>query len=300
MLGSAIYPYFIQRCRLVRATDLHPQAEWLKLLDVRDRAAMEEAVMHLRPDLILHLAAETNLERCEVERDLAEDTNVMGSRIVAELAKRAGATLVYVSTAGVFDGEKEGFYTEDDEPAPRMVYGDTKLRGEQWVREICTKSYVVRAGWMVGGGPGLDKKFVRKVLAQIHDGADVIHAVNDKWGTPTYTHDFAMNLFLLLEREAYGTYHMVCSGSGTRYDVACEIVKICGRSDIHVNPVPSDFFAKEYFAFRPRSEMMTNLRLRELGIDRMRPWHVALRDYVESQYANLCQPAKRLVEYGRS
>jgi dTDP-4-dehydrorhamnose reductase len=295
MLGSAVVPYFRERCGEVLATDRDAREESLEPLDVRDARRVAERCRDFRPDLVLHLAAETDLEYCELNRRVAKQTNVDGTRIVAECAEAIGATLVYVSTAGVFDGEKEGAYTEDDEPRPQMVYGETKLAGEVWAREICDRTYVVRAGWMVGGGRSRDKKFVRKVLEQIDAGAERIHAVGDKWGTPTYTHDFAMNLFFLLRRGVYGTYHMVCEGSGTRYDVAREIVAICGRtSELEVIPVTSDFFAEEYFAFRPRSEMMINLRLKSLGIDLMRPWNVALRDYIRTEFPALCRNGLRL------
>jgi dTDP-4-dehydrorhamnose reductase len=166
-----------------------------------------------------------------------------------------------------------------------MVYGDTKYRGEQMVRAHCPRHFVVRAGWMVGGGPGKDHKFVSKILGQVFAGKKTLHVVNDLWGTPTYTYDFAMNLCELLETQAYGTYHMVCEGTGTRFDVACELLRACGRADIEVIPVSSDYFKEEYFAPRPRSEMMANANLEKLGINRMRPWRDALHEYVRTHYA---------------
>ena len=138
---------------------------------------------------------------------------------------------------------------------------------------------------MVGGGPGCDHKFVSKILDQLIGGRTVIHAVDDKWGTPTYTNDFARNLGQLLERDAFGTYHMVCEGAGTRYDVAREIVAISRRKGIEVRAVNSDFFATAYFVPRPRSEMMANGRLHAIGLNLMRPWQAALRDYIHNHYA---------------
>src|SRR5690606_12483547 len=165
----------------------------------RDRDRLAQVIDDLRPDLILHLAAETDLEFCETHPDIAEATNAVATRGVAELAERSGATLVYISTAGVFDGGKQDAYTEHDPANPIMVYGQTKYDGEEHVRAVCGRAYVVRAGWMVGGGRANDHKFVSKILMQLADGKQTIHAVDDKWGTPTYTHDFAMNLFALLE-----------------------------------------------------------------------------------------------------
>lgn len=291
MLGNAVYPYFVARCGQVRATDKRLAEPWLELLDVSDDAALRAAMAEFKPQLVLHLAAETDLEYCEDHPDVAEATNATATRSIAALTQQAGATLVYISTAGVFDGEKVGFYVEDDVARPLMVYGRTKLRGEEYVREVGGRYFVVRAGWMVGGGLSKDHKFVSKMLEQIAEGREVLHAVDDRWGTPTYTHDFANNLFTLLGTSHYGTYHMVCEGSGTRYDVACEIVTICNRSDIRVEAVSSEYFAADYFAPRPRSEMLVNENLNRLGLNQMRPWRAALRDYINREYPHLLADA---------
>lgn len=287
MLGNAVYPYFLKHCKSVLATDKEVKEPWLKALDVRDAAGVEAAFEQFQPDLVLHLAAETDLEFCEANPDVAIAVNATATRHIAELSRARGATLVYISTAGVFDGEKDGNYDDEDPPKPIMVYGQTKFDGENHVRAVNGAYYVVRAGWMVGGGPAKDHKFVSKILEQIGEGRTTLHAVDDRWGTPTYTHDFANNLFRLLDTEAYGTYHMVCSGSGTRHDVAREIVAICGRDDITVEAVGSEYFAALYFAPRPRSEMLTNTNLNRLGINLMRPWQVALREYIRAEYSHL-------------
>ncbi len=287
MLGNAVYPYFLKRCKTVVATDKKADEAWLSELDVRDSAAVLAAFDDLKPNLVLHLAAETDLEFCEAHPEVAAATNATATHHIAELCRRHNATLVYISTAGVFDGAKQENYTELDAPKPIMVYGQTKFDGENYVRACDGAYYVVRAGWMVGGGPTKDHKFVSKILEQIATGRRVLHAVEDRWGTPTYTHDFANNLFRLLDTKEYGTYHMVCGGSGTRHAVAQEIVAICGRDDIRVEPVGSEFFADEYFAPRPRSEMLVNANLNRLGVNLMRPWQVALREYVHVEYAQL-------------
>ena len=173
--------------------------------------------------------------------------------MVAELSAKHSADLVYISTGGVFDGIKGDYYTEDDTPNPIMVYGATKLGGEHEVRKIHPKSFIVRPGWMVGGGLRNDHKFVSFILKQLMSGARTINAVTDKSGTPTYTHDFALNLFALLDRKLYGTYHMVCKGRSTRLDVAKEIVRICGLDgEVEVHGVDSSFFAKEFWVRRPK------------------------------------------------
>ena len=291
MLGSAIYPYFERRCRAVFATDRYVTSPWIHELDVCDTQSLREAFHEVAPDFVLHLAAETNLEYCETHPIAAERTNSLATRTVARLARDHDCVMVYISTAGVFDGEKQGNYTEADEPRPIMVYGRTKLDGEHHVREIWPKHYIVRAGWMVGGGPGKDHKFVGRILGQILEGRRVIHAVSDRLGSPTYSRDFASNLFALLASQRYGTYHMVCEGQATRYEVAQEIVSICGRTDIEVMPVDSSFFAEEFFAPRPRSEMMENANLTAAGLNFMRPWRQSLCDYVIKTYGSRLRAA---------
>jgi dTDP-4-dehydrorhamnose reductase len=245
---------------------------------------MSRMFADLRPELVLHLAAETDLEYCETHADVARDTNALALRTVSQLCTRYGSTLIYISTAGVFDGRKEGFYTEADEPNPIMIYGRTKFEGEQEVRRHCDRAFVVRAGWMMGGGRTKEKKFVYKILQQIAQDRAEIFAVNDRWGTPTYTHDFAMNLFSLIDTRRYGTYHMVCEGMGTRFDVAREILRICRRDDIRLTAVGSDHFKEEYFVERPRSEMLINEQLSTIGLNRMSPWRAALRAYLENYF----------------
>lgn len=285
MLGNAVYPYFSARFKTILATDKDPNEPWIVSLDVRDTSRLQRVFDEWRPTIVLHLAACTDLEFCEVHPEEATQTNADATREVAKLAEQCRSTLVYISTAGVFDGSKEGYYTEQDEPNPIMHYGKTKYEGELHVARHCSRHFIVRAGWMVGGGAAKDHKFVHHVLGQIVSGAKLIRAVNDRWGTPTYTHDFALNLFRLLESRKYGTYHMVCEGSGTRYDVAKAILEICGHdSAIELIPVDSAYFADNFFAPRPVSEMMTNANLRALGICFMRPWREALEDYVSREF----------------
>lgn len=289
MLGSAVYPAFVDAGHEVRATDLAPRPVGelsMQRLDVREADAVRAAVGEMRPDLILHLAAETDLETCERDPAAAYRTNTVGTQHVSAAARDAGAVLVYISTAGVFDGTKtSGPYTEFDGARPINVYGDTKFQGEGIVRTLVPTSFVVRAGWMIGGGDR-DHKFVAKVLHQLRDGRRTIHAVTDKLGTPTYTKDFAANLLALVATDGWGLYHMACLGEGSRFDVAVELLRLIGRDDVEVVGVSSDYFAEAYPAPRPRSEMMRNLMLELRGLDRMRPWQVALRSYLETSGLN--------------
>lgn len=282
MLGSAVYPFFSVRYNDVLATDRDVNEKWLFNLDVRDKPHLESIFREFRPDLVLHLAAETDLEYCETNPDIAEATNCLSTLDIAKLSEQHGATLAYISTAGVFDGTKNDFYVETDKPNPIMVYGRTKYEGELHVLNHCSKAFVVRAGWMMGGGEAKEKKFIYKMLRQIGENKKELFAVNDLWGTPTCAYNFAQNLHALIETKQYGIYHMVCDGSGTRYDVAHEILSICGIDDVALTPVGSDYFSAEYFVVRPPSERLTNAGLDRIGRNLMRPWQDALKDYIEA------------------
>ncbi|HEY3383827.1 MAG TPA: SDR family oxidoreductase [Vicinamibacterales bacterium] len=289
MLGSAMYPAFVRAGHEVVATDLEPRpVDGLEMgtLDVRDAAAVRKLVDVVRPALVLHLAAETDLEACERDPDHAYRTNTLGTEFVALACRARGTPLVYISTAGVFDGTKDGAYTELDRANPINVYGRSKYEGELVAMRLMPESYVVRAGWMIGGGDR-DHKFVHKIGEQLRAGATTIHAVEDKLGTPTYTRDFAANLLELVETGFYGRYHMACRGEGSRYDVALEIVRHSGRSDVHVVAVDSAHFSETYSAPRPRSEIMRNYMLDLHGLNRMRAWQVALREYLDESAVGL-------------
>jgi dTDP-4-dehydrorhamnose reductase len=282
MLGSAVYPAFVDAGHSVLATDLVPRplpTLPMTHLDVRNYDDVKKTILKRAPQIILHLAAETDLELCETDRDHAYLTNAVGTQNVALVADLCDIPLVYISTAGVFDGTKEGPYDEFDRPNPINAYGGSKYEGERFVERL-RRHYIVRAGWMIGGYER-DHKFVAKVLDQLASGATTLHAVTDKLGTPTYTKDFANNLLALIETPLYGLYHMTCEGGGTRYDVATEIVAALGRNDVEVLPATSEMFS-EYFAPRPQSEMMRNYMLELRGLNQMRPWRDALRAYLSS------------------
>lgn len=294
MLGSALIPALLDAGHQVVATDIELTSPrpWgvtgprLGYLDVRNSQEVQSAVEVLRPDLIAHLAAETDLELCESDPDHAYLTNTVATKHVALACQARDIPMVYISTAGVFDGEKEGPYDEFDTPAPINLYGASKYQGELVVRSLVTKHFIVRAGWMVGGGQK-DHKFVARIVNQLSDGATTLHAVADKFGTPTYAPDFSRCLTELIASGSYGLYHLACEGEGTRYDVAAEILHTLGRDDVELVAVGSDHFAEEFWAPRPPSEMMRNRVLDLQGMNRMRPWRLALQEYLLEAFADL-------------
>jgi dTDP-4-dehydrorhamnose reductase len=300
MLGSALVPALMKAGHDIVATDIDlsarhpwgPSGPELSHLDVREQGEVDAAFARHRPGFVAHLAAETDLEVCEAQSDHAVATNATATRVVATACAREDVALAYISTAGVFDGRKLEPYTEDDPPAPINAYGRTKLLGEDEVQARVPRSYVVRAGWMVGGG-AKDHKFVAKILAQLRAGSRVLHVVNDKYGTPTYAPDFAECFTRLVTTGHYGLYHLACEGAGTRFDVCAHILDVLGMTDeVELVPVPSEYFAETYFAVRPRSEMMRNTRLERLGLNNMRPWRDALAEYITTYFESMTPVAR--------
>jgi len=286
MLGEAVYGT-LGRTSEVAATDIVVNEPWLSYADVRDFHAVSKAIQSFKPDIIINLAALTDMEYCETQPDNAWLTNALGAENLALIAAQLDAVYVYICTAGIFDGRQES-YNDFDQPNPLSVYARSKYHGEVFTREHVPRHYVIRAGWMMGGGPAKDKKFINKIYKQLLTGQRELKVVTDKAGTPTYTWDFARGIIRLLESDLYGVYNQVCEGSATRYDVAVEFVRLLGLKDeVRITEVPSDFFQAEYFAPRPASEKLVNTKLSARGLNVMRDWRECLREYSSVFLAHL-------------
>lgn len=285
MLGEAFFEQF-RHSHDIKCTDIDVNEPWLSYLDFRDFEAYKKDVIEFRPDYLFHLGAFTDLEFCENHKPETYITNTLAVENAVYIANLLDIPILYISTAGIFDGKQQQ-YDDWDTPAPIGAYGRAKYFGERYVVENAHRYLVCRAGWMMGGGPQKDKKFVQKIMQQIRQGKKELHVVNDKDGTPTYTHDFAANVKLLLEKEYWGLYNMVCTGQTSRLEVAKEIVSILGlQNNIEIIEVTSRWFANEYFAERPACERLVNTKLNLRALNTMRPWQVALKEYIETYYSN--------------
>jgi dTDP-4-dehydrorhamnose reductase len=285
MLGEAFYMQF-RNDYVLKCTDKDVNEDWLDFLDFRDYEAYRNDVLAFSPDYLFHLGAYTDLEYCEMNVEDTYATNTMAVENAVYLANELNIPLLYISTAGIFDGNKD-LYDDWDQPNPLGVYARSKYMGERFVIEHAAKYLVCRAGWMMGAGPAKDKKFIQKLMKQIKEGAKEIFIVDDKDGTPTYTHDFAKNVKLLLEKEYWGLYNMVCGGQTSRYEVAVDLLKILHLdTKITLTPVHSDYFQHIYFANRPPNERLINKKLDLRNINIMRDWKTALKEYIDTYYQN--------------
>jgi dTDP-4-dehydrorhamnose reductase len=246
-------------------------------LDITNPKQVLSAIEKYKPEAILHLAAMTDVDQCERNPSGAYLVNSIGAYYVALAAKRCGAKMIYVSTAGIFDGEKNGSYAEEDIPNPQNYYGYSKFLGEVAVRGVLEDCLIIRTCWMMGGGPAKDKKFVAKIIAQLtKPETREINAVSDQIGSPTYAKDLVAAIKELVRQDAKGIYHLVGAGTASRFDVAKKIVELV-RSDVKVNPVPTSFFNLD--AKRTVNEVLSS------RVNLMRPWDEAVEDYIKLEWA---------------
>ena len=245
MLGEAFYKQF-KDDYILRCTDIDVNEDWLSFLDFRNYKKFKKDVFDFNPDYLFHLGAYTDLEFCELNPDKAFITNTISVYYAIKIANELNIPILYISTAGIFDGEKKS-YDEWDTPNPIGIYARTKYEGERFVIEYARQYLICRAGWMMGGGPEKDKKFIQKIMKQLKDEAKELFIVTDKDGTPTYTQDFARNVKLLIEKDLFGIYNMACSGQTSRFEIATELIKILGI-DIKINPVSSSYFQDIYIS----------------------------------------------------
>ena len=284
MLGEAFYKQFRDDYTL-KCTDKDVNESWLSFLDFRNFEAYKKDVKEFNPDYLFHLGAYTDLEFCELNSDETYNTNTIAVENAVYIANELNIPLLYISTAGIFDGKKE-LYDDWDVPNPLGVYARAKYMGERYVVENARRYLVCRAGWMMGAGPKKDKKFIQKLMRQLKEGKMELFIVDDKDGTPTFTHDFAKNVKALLQNEYWGLYNMVCGGQTSRYEVAKELLKILHLSDfVKLTPVGSEYFKETYFAERPPCERLMNRKLEIRNINLMRDWKVALEEYIATYYS---------------
>ena len=251
----------------------------LLLLDLPDGDVTDPAIIPIiadfAPDVVIHPAAYTDVEGAEREPDAAYRVNVWGTQNVALACQQAGAALLYVSTNEVFDGTAGVSYREWDRPSPISVYARSKAAGERVVQTLLHRFYIVRLAWLFAPG---GRNFVSKIIAAA-DQHGALRVVDDEFGNPTYAPDAAGAIARLIETDHYGIYHLTNAGFCSRYDFAREILRLAGRGDIPITPIPSSEW--ERISTPPRRALLANTAGAALGIT-LRPWQDALAAYFDA------------------
>ena len=249
--------------------------EWdIDEIDIQEEDSTVTQIENIRPDVVINLAAYTDVDGCESQEEKAFAVNAEGMRHVALGALRCHAKVVYLSTDYIFDGKKREPYLEDDPPHPLSVYGRSKLKGERYLRDIVEDAVVVRTQWLYGK---YGKNFVTSILRQGRE-KKVLSIVDDQVGSPTYTIDLSRAISVLIQRGLRGVFHVANSDRCTWYAFGQEILKLSGMGGVKVVPISSEELGRP--AIRPSYSVLSTEKLkRETGVS-LRPWAEALKEYL--------------------
>jgi dTDP-4-dehydrorhamnose reductase len=249
-------------------------------LDISDASAVRAAFEKVQPEAVVNCAAWTDVDDCEFDRERAIKVNAHGPEALANACRRANAVLITISTDYVFDGEKDGFYTQRDQPNPQSVYAVSKLEGERRAHTSWARTIVVRTGYIFGPG---GKNFLSTVIERGRRG-ERLAAIEDSFGTPTYARDLAERLYQLAELDLPGTYHVVNSGGGASFAEFSQAA--FAAAGIDPNLLTNVKFASlKRLAPRPRNSRLQCLLSPAVGLKPLPFWGDALRHFALTQAA---------------
>jgi dTDP-4-dehydrorhamnose reductase len=253
----------------------------LPAVDITNKDQTEELILRIRPDVIVHCAAYTDVDRAEDEQEKCYKVNVSATRNIAEACKMIDAKMVYISSDYVFDGSGEKPHLENDPTNPINYYGFSKEKGEDITRELIDKYFIVRTSWLFGNH---GNNFVKKML-ELAKTKNEIDVVYDQIGSPTYSSDLATTICEILQTAKYGVYHCVNEGYCSWYEFAKEIFNKA-KTNIIVNPIKSAAYPTK--AKRPLNSRLSKDMLEKNGFCRMQNWNKALDEYFrESNESNI-------------
>ena len=245
-----------------------------KTLDITDGDSVMDFILKSNPDIVINSAAYTDVDGCESNPDLAYNVNGEGVKNLALACREVDCPLVHISTDYVFNGQNDRPWVEDYEIGPISIYGKSKLEGEEHIKEILEKYFIVRTAWLYGVN---GRNFPRTMLelAQNHSEITVVY---DEVGTPTYTPDLAKGISELIETDYYGTYHLTNSGNCSWCEFARYIFEVADV-DVNVIPVTASEFARP--APRPSYSVLENRNWVENGFEPLRNYKEAIKEYIE-------------------
>ncbi|MGQ9508299.1 MAG: dTDP-4-dehydrorhamnose reductase [Thermodesulfobacteriota bacterium] len=243
-------------------------------IDIRKEKETIEKIEALCPRVVVNVAAYTDVDGCEQNRNEAFAVNAEGMRYIALGAKLCGAKVVYLSTDYVFDGKKTTPYLEEDSPHPLNIYGESKLKGERYVQELVKGGLIIRTQWLFGKH---GKNFVYAIIRQAQE-KKILSVVSDQIGSPTYTRDLSKAIAILIQKNAQGIFHVSNEGSCSWFTFGQRILGFWGMKEVEVNPISSEELARP--ARRPSYSVFNTSKFeREVGW-RLRPWSEALKEFL--------------------
>ena len=242
-------------------------------MDLTSTEQIKECIENVNPEAIIHCAAYTAVDAAEENEELCRRVNAIATKEIAEYARLLDIPMIYISTDYVFDGTKDGEYTEEDIPNPINVYGKTKYEGEVYIKEILEKYYIVRISWVFGEN---GNNFIDTMLRLSKD-RDKLNVINDQVGSPTYTKDLAPLLADMIETDKYGIYHATNDGYCTWYEFAKEIFNI-SNVDIDLKSIPTVKYPTK--AKRPINSKLSKNNIEVNSFKPLRNWKDAVREYI--------------------
>jgi dTDP-4-dehydrorhamnose reductase len=276
MLGRDLVEILRSSSRVDQHLDCEILGWDIEEIDIQEEKNTVTKIESLRPNIVINIAAYTNVDGCESHDEKAFVINAEGMRHVALGALRCRAKVVYLSTDYIFDGKKREPYLEDDPPHPLSVYGRSKLRGEQYVQEMVEDALIVRTQWLYGK---YGNNFVASVLRQARE-KKVLSIINDQVGSPTYTIDLSRAISVLIQCDARGVFHVANSDLCTWFAFGQEILKLSGMEGVRIVPISSEELGRP--ATRPLYSVLNTEKLkRETGMT-LRPWSEALKEYLST------------------
>jgi len=237
-------------------------------LDITKPESIKECFERVQPNIVINCAAYTNVDGCESNPDKAYEINAKGVGLLAGECLKRNCELVHISTDYVFAGDKKQEYFEFDTPNPLNVYGNSKLAGEEIIKTVMKKYYIVRTSWLYGQG----KNFVKTML-ELSKSRESIEVVNDQIGSPTYAYDLAIAIMDLISAGEYGFYHITNAGYCSWYELACKIFEI---KNTKTKVIPIDTKKLNRPAKRPGFSVLGNIKSKV----KLRSWEEALKEYL--------------------
>lgn len=242
-------------------------------VDITYEAEVYQYVQKINPDVIIHCAAYTAVDKAEDDKETCWNVNVLGTKYIATVAKKVNAKLMYISTDYVFDGEGEQPFEEVDKPNPVCYYGLTKYEGEKIVRDSLNEHFIVRISWVFG----INGNNFIKTMLRLSETRNKLNVVGDQYGSPTYTFDLARLLIDMIQTKKYGIYHASNEGLCTWAEVALQIFRQANR-DVTVNSISTEEYPTR--AVRPKNSRMSKQKLIDNGFELLPKWQDALKHYL--------------------
>jgi dTDP-4-dehydrorhamnose reductase len=265
-------------CRHISKSDLVPLTH--KDIEITDIDSVKQVLKDIKPSVIINTAAFVRVDDCEDNRDICYLVNTLGAKNVAVVTQGLKAKYVFISTDYVFGGDidRKAPYTEFDYPSPINTLGHSKLAAENIIQHVCNGFFIVRISGIFGiaGSSGKGGNFIETII-NLAKSKPELRVVNDQVFSPTYTKDAAKKISDLIKTENYGIFHITNKGACSWYEFTTEILKLAGLKT-PVIPITSAEYPQK--ARRPSYSVLDNYHLRLLGMDDMRPWQEALKDYL--------------------